>query len=877
MQAEPDVLSASSLLAGEPSLQSSDPGLVSAPVTCPDRFQYRQYASRHNHARLPRSPSIILRVRVSSHMLRLQAALMVVGRQRMGSLVGLAAQTPTRTSTSAPKRSLPACRAAALVGALLRNVAADGLRDAASGSGSGAGAGAGAGAAAPFVCPAPDESSTATAASRLVDVSRGIAYKAAASPASGGTGTGALDAKAAAEVASWGAVDSAWPGASGTGASSGAWLSSAAAVVAPAASVLSALAGGVVGGGLGLGGSSSSVGPGGSLPRPLAERSALLLLILVHNLRSGVEAEVARVVNPYRTALVNMRDADAERGRGSGSGSGSGHSAREKGKTLAADAAGAGTAAAAADAGPDDDALLPMVVDADASASAHASSGSSSSDSAVSVALPSPGVHFRSLLASLRSMCVSPLGTVLLYTLLHGCKAFSDAALCSADVDELVIPLAKQLYFAGALSPEYRYVLVIVVLLLSQDAAFAESAHKRMRVKSSAIPWFTERLLGDDISLGSLLTLLLVRLVAAPPAPAAAAAAAAPASLANDAFLHSNCLAVLANMSPYAEGLHPYAAQRLVALLGTLHKRHARAIARADAAGVLLEKAHAQVEAGTDAAASASAMSAAAALEAAQGDMARFDGGVRGVLEVIWACLEPARLPSNVALLYSLLHARSVVEAVAADATFRDEPAAQGVADAVSHFAAVIADAEAKARGEGEAGGGAISSGSAPAVPSGGAAASASASATTAAASSSGSSSATAVWEEEDVTAILDRAARVWVHGEGAAAAAASLRSSLYSYEEAAVPETFFVPHVHGLALAFTADVAWQAFEAEAAVPTRLVPLAAPACIFPAVPLPSHCPPVRPTTTASASPGTAASGPGAGATAPVASTGEGAV
>lgn len=41
-----------------------------------------------------------------------------------------------------------------------------------------------------------------------------------------------------------------------------------------------------------------------------------------------------------------------------------------------------------------------------------------------------------------------------------------------------------------------------------------------------------------------------------------------------DAFLNSNCLAILMNMAPHLSNIHTYAAQKLVSLFEFLAKRH---------------------------------------------------------------------------------------------------------------------------------------------------------------------------------------------------------------------------------------------------------------------------------------------------------------
>ena len=45
-----------------------------------------------------------------------------------------------------------------------------------------------------------------------------------------------------------------------------------------------------------------------------------------------------------------------------------------------------------------------------------------------------------------------------------------------------------------------------------------------------------------------------------------------------DKYLHTNCLAALANMSGQFKGLHPYVAQRIVSLFETLARKHSRLV-----------------------------------------------------------------------------------------------------------------------------------------------------------------------------------------------------------------------------------------------------------------------------------------------------------
>lgn len=77
------------------------------------------------------------------------------------------------------------------------------------------------------------------------------------------------------------------------------------------------------------------------------------------------------------------------------------------------------------------------------------------------------------------------------------------------------------------------------------------------------ITWYTERSI-SEISLGGLLILVVIRTIQYNMLKM------------RDKYLHTNCLAALANMSGQFRSLHPYVAQRLVSLFETLAKKHVR-------------------------------------------------------------------------------------------------------------------------------------------------------------------------------------------------------------------------------------------------------------------------------------------------------------
>ena len=113
------------------------------------------------------------------------------------------------------------------------------------------------------------------------------------------------------------------------------------------------------------------------------------------------------------------------------------------------------------------------------------------------------------------SACDTPLGAAALYTLLHGNPAFMEYVLAVTDIEALVCPLLEQLYVVcvtaprlcvtrlltcGVVSlcryavehmkPGLRYIISIILLLLTQSRSFSENVHKRVvRVFLMSSPW----------------------------------------------------------------------------------------------------------------------------------------------------------------------------------------------------------------------------------------------------------------------------------------------------------------------------------------------------------------------------------------------------
>ncbi|KAL0287290.1 UNVERIFIED_CONTAM: Dymeclin [Sesamum calycinum] len=123
---------------------------------------------------------------------------------------------------------------------------------------------------------------------------------------------------------------------------------------------------------------------------------------------------------------------------------------------------------------------------------------------------------FASLFDTLGMCLADERSVLLLYSLVHGNSCFLEYVLVRADMDTLMLP---------------------------------------------NVPWYQERLL-HQTSLGSLMIIILIRTVKYN------------LSKLRDVYLHTNCLATLANMAPHVHRLSAYASQQLVSLFDILSRKY---------------------------------------------------------------------------------------------------------------------------------------------------------------------------------------------------------------------------------------------------------------------------------------------------------------
>lgn len=156
--------------------------------------------------------------------------------------------------------------------------------------------------------------------------------------------------------------------------------------------------------------------------------------------------------------------------------------------------------------------------------------------------------------------------------------------------------------------------------------------------------WYTERAL-TDVSLGGLLVLVVIRTIQYNMLKM------------RDKYLHTNCLAALANMSSEFRNLHPYVSQRLVSLFESLAKRYQRLQNQQETrkGGKAQEVAVSMVEEGED----------------VEQDVSVLEEVLRMVLEIFNSCLTN-QLINNPNLVYTLLYNKHIFDPFQENVAFQD-------------------------------------------------------------------------------------------------------------------------------------------------------------------------------------------------------------
>ncbi|CAO3606673.1 unnamed protein product [Mucor hiemalis] len=154
---------------------------------------------------------------------------------------------------------------------------------------------------------------------------------------------------------------------------------------------------------------------------------------------------------------------------------------------------------------------------------------------------------------------------LLFYLILLENESFRVYVLSRTDQETIYLPILKLIYesIEGRNNFSQVYILLIILLILSQDDMNNEAIQK---IIVHNITWFTERPLLKSISLGGLMTLVLIRTLQLN------------LSHQKDIYLHTNCLAILANMSNTMSETHAYVAQRIISLFELLARRYPKLV-----------------------------------------------------------------------------------------------------------------------------------------------------------------------------------------------------------------------------------------------------------------------------------------------------------
>ncbi|GMP99556.1 hypothetical protein CsSME_00046989 [Camellia sinensis var. sinensis] len=256
---------------------------------------------------------------------------------------------------------------------------------------------------------------------------------------------------------------------------------------------------------------------------------------------------------------------------------------------------------------------------------------------------------FASLFNTLGMYLADETAILLLYSLVHGNSDFLEYVLVRTDLDTLLMPMLATLYNASKGTSNQIYMVLIILLILSQDSSFNASIHKLML---PSVSWYQERLL-HQTSLGSMMIIILIRTVNynLSKLPLQEKAFLATKTSFFDIYLHTNCLAILANMAPHVHRLSAYASQRLVSLFDTLSRKYTK----------LAELKHDKMRIGNGEPRGDSL------LKEMSTELHIYTDFLRIVLEILNAILTYA-LPRNPEVVYAIMHRQEVFQ------PFRNHP-----------------------------------------------------------------------------------------------------------------------------------------------------------------------------------------------------------
>ncbi|CAF1028148.1 unnamed protein product [Adineta steineri] len=265
--------------------------------------------------------------------------------------------------------------------------------------------------------------------------------------------------------------------------------------------------------------------------------------------------------------------------------------------------------------------------------------------------LPWFSVDYRCLYDVLCQTVHTDQSTLLLYMLLHRNQHFKAYVISRNNIDQMVLPVLRVIYTATEHNSHHIYMSLIILLILSEDDYFNKSIHD---IKLKKLNWYTERSV-NEISLGGLLIAVVLRTIQFNMARM------------RDKYLHTNCLAALANMSSQFQNLHTYVTQRIISLFNLLARKHSKILE-------LIQQQSKQEHTASATKLTNNIQTLASNDENLNEyiqDLAIIEDVMRMVLEIINSCLTHS-LRFNINLIYGLLYNRDIFDNYRAHPNFQD-------------------------------------------------------------------------------------------------------------------------------------------------------------------------------------------------------------
>jgi hypothetical protein len=258
--------------------------------------------------------------------------------------------------------------------------------------------------------------------------------------------------------------------------------------------------------------------------------------------------------------------------------------------------------------------------------------------------LPWFSVDYRRLYDVLCQTVHTDQSTLLLYMLLHRNQHFKAYVISRTNIDQIVLPVLRVIYAATERNSHHIYMSLIILLILSEDDYFNRTIHD---IKLKKLTWYTERSL-NEISLGGLLVAVVLRTIQFN------------MTRMRDKYLHTNCLAALANMSSQFQYLHTYVSQRIVSLFNLLARKHSKTL------DLIQQQSKQQASTTTTTNSSNDDL-----INDYVQDLAIIEDVMRMVLEIINSCLTHT-LRHNINLIYTLLYNRDIFDNYRTHPSFQD-------------------------------------------------------------------------------------------------------------------------------------------------------------------------------------------------------------